>query len=73
MIDPKQQRLQLASNPRRATLADVGTLTQLFAAAFIDDPVFDYMVRPEQGAGLPSIRSLARCLLPGTFLTTRSG
>lgn len=45
MIDPKQQRLELASNPRRATLADIVPLTRLFTEAFMDDPVFDYMVR----------------------------
>jgi ribosomal protein S18 acetylase RimI-like enzyme len=45
MTDPKQQRLEAASNPRRATLDDVEPLSRLFASAFMDDPVFDYMVR----------------------------
>jgi ribosomal protein S18 acetylase RimI-like enzyme len=45
MIDVKQERLQSASNPRRATLDDVLPLSRLFASAFMDDPVFDYMVR----------------------------
>lgn len=41
--------LEAASNPRRATLGDAVSLSKLFAAAFMDDPLFDYMVRP--GAG----------------------
>ena len=45
MSDPKQERLQSASNPRRATLDDVSVLSGMFASAFMDDPVFDYMVR----------------------------
>jgi len=45
MTDVKQERLQSASNPRRATLDDVILLSRLFASAFMDDPVFDYMVR----------------------------
>jgi ribosomal protein S18 acetylase RimI-like enzyme len=45
MVDSKQERLQSASNPRRATLDDVVPLSRLFASAFMDDPVFDYMVR----------------------------
>jgi ribosomal protein S18 acetylase RimI-like enzyme len=46
MTDLKQERLQSASNPRRATLDDVIPLSRLFTSAFMDDPVFDYMVRP---------------------------
>ena len=49
MTNDKQTRLEAASNPRRATLDDAVELSRLFAAAFVDDPVFDYMVRP--GAG----------------------
>lgn len=45
MTDVKQQRLLSASHPRRATLDDVVPLSRLFASAFEDDPVFDYMVR----------------------------
>lgn len=45
MVDSKQERLQSASNPRRATLDDAPLLSRLFASAFMDDPVFDYMVR----------------------------
>jgi ribosomal protein S18 acetylase RimI-like enzyme len=49
MEDSKQARLEAASNPRRATLDDAVQLSYLFATAFMDDPIFDYMVRP--GAG----------------------
>jgi ribosomal protein S18 acetylase RimI-like enzyme len=45
MTNLKQERLQSASNPRRATLDDVIPLSRLFTSAFMDDPVFDYMVR----------------------------
>jgi ribosomal protein S18 acetylase RimI-like enzyme len=46
MTDLKQERLKSASNPRRATLDDVIPLSRLFTSTFMDDPVFDYMVRP---------------------------
>jgi hypothetical protein len=49
MKDSKQARLVAASNPRRATLGDAVQLSYLFATAFMDDPIFDYVVRP--GAG----------------------
>jgi hypothetical protein len=42
----KMALLEAASNPRRATLDDAVTLSKLFASAFMDDPLFDYMVRP---------------------------
>jgi ribosomal protein S18 acetylase RimI-like enzyme len=45
----KAALLAAASNPRRATLDDAIPLSKMFAAAFMDDPLFDYMVRP--GAG----------------------
>lgn len=48
-MQDKMARLEAASNPRRATLDDAGTLSRMFAAAFVDDPVFSYMLRP--GAG----------------------
>jgi hypothetical protein len=41
--------LASASNPRRATLDDAVSLSKMFASAFMDDPLFDYIVRP--GAG----------------------
>jgi ribosomal protein S18 acetylase RimI-like enzyme len=48
-MEEKMGLLEAASNPRRATLGDAVSLSKLFAAAFMDDPLFDYMVRP--GAG----------------------
>jgi ribosomal protein S18 acetylase RimI-like enzyme len=45
----KMEVLEAASNPRRATLEDAVALSKLFASAFVDDPLFDYMVRT--GAG----------------------
>ena len=49
MKDSKQARLEAASNRRRATLDDAVQLSYLFATAFMDDPIFDYMVRPGTG------------------------
>jgi ribosomal protein S18 acetylase RimI-like enzyme len=48
-MQDKMALLEAASNPRRATLDDAAGLSKLFASAFADDPLFDYMVRP--GAG----------------------
>jgi ribosomal protein S18 acetylase RimI-like enzyme len=48
-MEDKMARLEAASNPRRATLDDAVNLSKLFASTFMDDPLFDYMVRP--GAG----------------------
>jgi ribosomal protein S18 acetylase RimI-like enzyme len=45
-MEDKMALLEAASNPRRATLDDAVTLSKLFASAFMDDPLFDYMVRP---------------------------
>lgn len=47
-------RRAAAANPRRATQADVGSLARLFAAAFITDPVMDWIARPgmERSQGL---------------------
>jgi ribosomal protein S18 acetylase RimI-like enzyme len=42
----KMALLEAASNPRRATLDDAVNLSNLFASAFMDDPLFDYMIRP---------------------------
>jgi hypothetical protein len=42
----KMALLEAASKPRRAKLDDAVTLSKLFASAFMDDPLFDYMVRP---------------------------
>ena len=48
-MEEKIRLLEAASNPRRATLDDAVSLSKLFASAFVDDPLFDYMVRA--GAG----------------------
>ncbi len=48
-MEDKMALLEAASNPRRATLDDAVSLSKLFASGFMDDPLFDYMVRP--GAG----------------------
>jgi len=44
-MDDKMDRLTAASNPRRATLNDASHLSKLFASAFMDDPLFNYMIR----------------------------
>ena len=48
-MEDKMALLAGAENPRRATLDDAACLSKLFASAFEEDPLFDYMVRP--GAG----------------------
>ena len=45
-MEDKMALLEAASNPRRATLDDAVSLSKLFASTFMDDPLFDYMVRP---------------------------
>jgi ribosomal protein S18 acetylase RimI-like enzyme len=45
-MEDKMALLEAASNPRRATLDDAVGLSKLFASTFMDDPLFDYMVRP---------------------------
>jgi ribosomal protein S18 acetylase RimI-like enzyme len=45
-MNDKVALLEAASNPRRATLDDTVNLSKLFASTFMDDPLFDYMVRP---------------------------
>jgi GNAT superfamily N-acetyltransferase len=45
MSDEDSRRLRAASNPRRAGLEDAGLLAQLFAKAFIKDPVIDWLAR----------------------------
>jgi len=45
-MQDKMALLEAASNPRRATLDDAVSLSNLFASTFMDDPLFDYMVRP---------------------------
>lgn len=43
--DDRHALLQSASHPRRATAADTPTLARLFAAAFVNDPVMDWIAR----------------------------
>ena len=52
--EDRHARLSAAANPRRANDADVGSLARLFAAAFVRDPVFDWIARPgpKRAAGL---------------------
>ena len=45
-MEDKMALLEAASNPRRATLDDAVSLSKLFASVFMDDPLFDYMIRP---------------------------
>jgi hypothetical protein len=45
MDDDRAKRLKAASNPRRATPEDAPVLSRLFASAFLNDPIFDFMVR----------------------------
>jgi ribosomal protein S18 acetylase RimI-like enzyme len=54
MSDERFERLQAASHPRRAHLDDAGALSELFAASFLNDPVFDWVARPgpKRAAGL---------------------
>jgi len=46
-MEDKIGLLEAASNPRRASLDDAASLSKLFASAFIDDPLFDYMIRSD--------------------------
>ena len=46
MSDDRHALLAAASQPRRATIDDAGTLSRLFAAAFTHDPVMDWIARP---------------------------
>jgi ribosomal protein S18 acetylase RimI-like enzyme len=46
MSDARHEMLARAANPRRARQADVIPLAKLFAAAFLADPVMDWIARP---------------------------
>lgn len=46
MTEDRHALLAAASNPRRASDADAAVLARLFAAAFLTDPVFDWIARP---------------------------
>lgn len=52
--DSRHLRLRLASNPRRAKPEDATVLARLLAAAFLADPVMDWITRPgpKRAAGL---------------------
>jgi ribosomal protein S18 acetylase RimI-like enzyme len=54
MNEEQARRLRAASSPRRATPADAAALTQLLSAAFLNDPVMDWIARPDskRAAGL---------------------
>jgi ribosomal protein S18 acetylase RimI-like enzyme len=41
----RHTRLQAAANPRRAGIENTQTLSRLFTAAFLADPVFDWIAR----------------------------
>jgi ribosomal protein S18 acetylase RimI-like enzyme len=63
MSEDHARRLQAASAPRRATLDDAGRLAQLLTAAFLNDPVMDWVVRPgpKRTAGLTALFSRLLC------------
>lgn len=46
MTGDRYERLRLAQAPRRAAPDDAQRLARLFAAAFLNDPVFDWIARP---------------------------
>jgi GNAT superfamily N-acetyltransferase len=52
--DERHARLKSASAPRRANDADAAALARLFSAAFVNDPVFDWIARrgPKRASGL---------------------
>jgi ribosomal protein S18 acetylase RimI-like enzyme len=51
--DDRHRRLLGAANPRRANFSDTALLARLFTAAFLNDPVFDWIARsgPRRAAG----------------------
>jgi ribosomal protein S18 acetylase RimI-like enzyme len=50
----RHARLRAAADPRRATADDAAILSRLLAAAFLNDPVMDWIARqgPKRAAGL---------------------
>ncbi|HTQ13324.1 MAG TPA: GNAT family N-acetyltransferase [Rhizomicrobium sp.] len=54
IADQRHLRLQAAASPRRAKQSDVPVLSRLFAAAFLADPVMDWIAQPgmRRAAGL---------------------
>ncbi len=65
MDSDQAERLRSASNPRLATPEDALALSQLFASAFLNDPVFDFTVRAD------AKRPVALETLFHTFLSKR--
>jgi ribosomal protein S18 acetylase RimI-like enzyme len=63
MGEDHARRLQAASAPRRATLADADRLAQLLTAAFLNDPIMDWVARPgpKRAAGLMALFSRLLC------------
>jgi len=61
-------RLGAAASPRRARLEDAVALTRLFTAAFLNDPIIDWMARlgPKRSVGLDAFffRLLHRRAIP---------
>jgi ribosomal protein S18 acetylase RimI-like enzyme len=53
-MSDRHAQLQRAANPRRATPDDTARIARLFAAAFANDPVMDWIARPgrARAAGL---------------------
>jgi ribosomal protein S18 acetylase RimI-like enzyme len=54
MSEDRHDLLERASHPRRANVNDTGTIARLFAAAFMTDPVMDWIARagPKRAQGL---------------------
>jgi ribosomal protein S18 acetylase RimI-like enzyme len=54
MNEEEASSLSAVATPRRARPADAAALARLFTAAFLDDPIFDWMARsgPKRSAGL---------------------
>jgi hypothetical protein len=54
MRDDRHALLHAAANPRHATPADAPQLSRLFAAAFLNDPVMNWVARegPARAEGL---------------------
>jgi hypothetical protein len=63
MDDDRAKRLQAASNARRATFEDAPVLSRLFASAFLNDPIFDFMVRtgPRRATALQEFFHVLLC------------
>jgi hypothetical protein len=62
-MDDRAKRLNATSNPRLATLEDAPALARLFASTFLNDPIFDFMVRtgPRRVAALQEFFRVLLC------------